>query len=75
MHRRGGYRDPESQAFIESWFGKLKQRLAWRSELEHSTTPAPRSTPTPTATTTGRTAACATARHPTCGEPGKMDND
>lgn len=25
-HRRGGYRDPESQAFIESWFGKLKQR-------------------------------------------------
>ena len=26
VHRRGGYRDPESQAFIESWFGKLKQR-------------------------------------------------
>jgi putative transposase len=26
-HRRGGYRDPESQAFIESWFGKLKERL------------------------------------------------
>jgi putative transposase len=26
-HRRGGYRDPESQAFIESWFSKLKQRL------------------------------------------------
>ena len=23
-HRRGGYRDPESQAFIESWFVKLK---------------------------------------------------
>jgi putative transposase len=23
-HRRGGYRDPESQAFIESWFSKLK---------------------------------------------------
>jgi len=22
-HRRGGYRDPESQAFIESWFSKL----------------------------------------------------
>ena len=33
-HRRGGYRDPESQAFIESWFGKLKERLIWRSELE-----------------------------------------
>ena len=33
-HRRGGYRDPESQAFIESWFGKLKQRVVWRSEFE-----------------------------------------
>jgi putative transposase len=34
VHRRGGYRDPESQAFIESWFGKLKQRLIWRTEFE-----------------------------------------
>jgi putative transposase len=34
MHRRGGYRDPESQAFIESWFGKLKQRCVWRHEFE-----------------------------------------
>jgi putative transposase len=25
-HRRGGYRDPESQAFIESWFGQFKKR-------------------------------------------------
>jgi putative transposase len=25
-HRRGGYRDPESQAFIESWFSKLNER-------------------------------------------------
>jgi putative transposase len=33
-HRRGGYRDPESQAFIESWFGKLKERLVWRSEFQ-----------------------------------------
>ena len=33
-HRRGGYRDPESQAFIESWFGKLKDRLVWRSDFE-----------------------------------------
>ena len=33
-HRRGGYRDPESQAFIESWFGRLKERLVWRSEFE-----------------------------------------
>ena len=23
-HRRGGYRDPESQAFIESWFSQAE---------------------------------------------------
>jgi putative transposase len=33
-HRRGGYRDPESQAFIESWFGKLKEREVWREQYE-----------------------------------------
>lgn len=33
-HRRGGYRDPESQAFIESWFGQFKKRVAWRAEWE-----------------------------------------
>ncbi len=33
-HGRGGYRDPESQAFIESWFSKLKERLIWRMEFE-----------------------------------------
>ncbi len=33
-HRRGGYRDPESQAFIESWFGGLKRREVWRNEYE-----------------------------------------
>jgi hypothetical protein len=33
-HRRGGYRDPESQAFIESWFSKPKQRCVWREEFE-----------------------------------------
>ena len=33
-HRRGGYRDPESQAFIESWFSKLKERCVWRNEFE-----------------------------------------
>lgn len=33
-HRRGGYRDPESQAFVESWFGQFKKRCAWRSEWE-----------------------------------------
>ena len=33
-HRRGGYRDPESQAFIESWFSKLKERCIWREQFE-----------------------------------------
>ena len=33
-HRRGGYRDPESQAFIESWCAKLKERCVWRHEFE-----------------------------------------
>ena len=33
-HRRGGYRAPESQAFIESWFGQFKKRCAWRAEWE-----------------------------------------
>ena len=33
-HRRGGYRDPESQAFIESWFCNLKDRCVWRNEFE-----------------------------------------
>src|SRR3954447_18629646 len=33
-HPRGGYRDPESQAFIESWFGKLKEREVWLNEYE-----------------------------------------
>jgi transposase InsO family protein len=33
-HRRDGYRDPESQAFIESWFSTLKQRCVWREEFE-----------------------------------------
>ena len=34
VHRRGGYRDPESQAFIESWFSKLKEREVWLNEYE-----------------------------------------
>jgi putative transposase len=33
-HRRGGHRDPESQAFIESWFRYLKERRVRRHELE-----------------------------------------
>jgi transposase InsO family protein len=33
-HRRGRYRHPESQAFIESWFAKLKEHCIWRHEFE-----------------------------------------
>ena len=33
-HRRGGYRDPESQAFIGSWFDKLKRREVWLNDYE-----------------------------------------
>jgi putative transposase len=34
MSGLGGYRDPESQAFIESWFRYLKERCVWRHEFE-----------------------------------------
>ena len=48
-HRRGGYRDPESQAFIESWFAKLKERCVWREEFETlDAGPRRRSAPTST---------------------------
>jgi transposase InsO family protein len=33
-HRRGGYRAPRARAFIESWFGKLKEREVWLNEYE-----------------------------------------
>jgi putative transposase len=36
--RRGGYRDPELQAFIESWFGQFKCRCAWRVEWATTST-------------------------------------
>jgi putative transposase len=31
-HRRDDYRDPESQAFIQSWSGQFNKRCAWRAE-------------------------------------------
>jgi putative transposase len=34
QHRRGGYRDPESQAFIEAWFSKLKEREVWPNQYQ-----------------------------------------
>lgn len=36
-HRRGGYRDPESQAFIESWFAKLKSAASGATSSRPST--------------------------------------
>jgi transposase InsO family protein len=38
-HRRGGYRDPESQAFFESWFGQFKKRCAWRLQSSETRSP------------------------------------
>lgn len=32
--RRGGYRDPENWAFIESSFRYLKERCVWRHKFE-----------------------------------------
>jgi putative transposase len=55
-HRRGGYRDPESQAFIESWFGKLKEREVWLNEYETLDDARRGSAATSTATTSARTA-------------------
>jgi hypothetical protein len=54
-HRRGGYRDPESQAFIESRFSKLNERLIWRMEFETLTSCATSSSSTPSATSGGLT--------------------
>jgi putative transposase len=48
-----GYRDPESQAFIESWFGKLKEREVWPNEYENLDDARPGATSS--TTTTGRT--------------------
>ncbi len=62
LHRRGGYRDPESQAFIESWFSKLKQRCIWRNEFETLDEARAAIGASSTATTTARTRAWPTGR-------------
>jgi len=33
-HPRGGYHDPDSHAFVESRFGKLKEGCVWRHEFQ-----------------------------------------
>lgn len=71
-HRRGGYRDPESQAFIESWFGQFKKRVAWRAEWESLETPAVTSPATSTPTTTGPTPAWPTRPLPRSPRPGRI---
>jgi putative transposase len=71
-HRRGGYRDPESQAFIESWFSMLKQRCVWPRSSRRSTRPAPRSAPTSTATTTDPTHDWPTAPRARSRTPGRI---
>ena len=71
-HRRGGYRDPESQAFIESWFGQFKKRCAWRAEWETIEHARRRSPTTSSTTTTDPTPGSATAprtKSPPPGDP------
>jgi putative transposase len=36
-HRRGGYRDPESQAFIESWFATSENAASGATSSRPST--------------------------------------
>jgi len=70
-----GYRDPESQAFIESWFRYLKERCVWRSEFETSIRPDRRSPPTSRSTTTGPTQASTTERRRRWPPSGRMVSD
>jgi transposase InsO family protein len=71
-HRRGGYRDPESQAFIESWSPSSSSAASGAKSSKRSTTPAQRSPPTSTATTTDPTAASPTAPREKSQPPGKI---
>ena len=73
-HRRGGYRDPESQAFIESWFGKLKERCVWRHEFETLDQAREVIGAYVTTTTTGPTAGSTTARRARSRRPGTMED-
>ena len=56
-HRRGGYRDPESQAFIESWPASSNAAASGAKNSRRSPRRERRSAPTSTPTTTGRAAA------------------
>ena len=58
-HRRGGYRDPESHVFIESWFGAQAPRGP--AQRLPDPLPGPRQEPTSSATTTDATNSSATA--------------
>ena len=73
-HRRGGYRDPESQAFIESWFGKLKERCVWRHEFETLDQAREVIGAYVTTTTTDHTAGSTTARRSKSRQPGTMED-
>jgi putative transposase len=72
-HRRGGYRDPESQAFIESWSASSRNAASGAKSSRPSTTRGRRSAPTSTTTTTGPTAGWTTARRARSRPPGTMN--
>jgi len=67
-HRRGGYRDPESQAFIESWFSKLKEAPRVRDPRPGQRGDPGLRRPLPPPTPLGS----ATARRSRCVRPGRI---
>jgi hypothetical protein len=69
-HRRGGYRDPESQAFIESWFSKLKLRCVCAKSSKSSSRPA--SAAYIEGTATARPAGSTAARRGRSRQPGTI---
>jgi len=72
-HRRGGYRDPESQAFIESGSASSRNGSSGAPSSRRSSRPAPSWLPTSSTTTTARTAGLTTGRRPRWPRPGRMD--
>jgi putative transposase len=71
VHRRGGYRDPESRRSSRAGSPSSSSAASGARSSRRSTTPAPRSTPTSAATTTDPTRGSPTARRARSPPPGK----
>jgi hypothetical protein len=72
VHRRGGYRDPESQAFMSPGSASSSSAASGARSSRPSTRPATRSTLTSTATTTDPTRVWPTARRARSRPPGRI---